>query len=355
MCNRQRSTLRTGVTTGTCAAAAAKASALHLISGNSPENVTVKNLEGFEFSLPVFREGNYFGVIKDAGDDKSDVTDGAKILAQVEFSEGEGSISFIAGEGVGTVTLPGLKIPVGQPAINPVPREMIKRSVREVIPKRSVKITIAVPDGKTLAERTFNPRLGIAGGISILGTTGIVKPMNEKALLDSLTLELGMIHSLGFSELYIAFAGTGEKFTRKIFGLEGRNVIQCGNYIGHVLDEAANLGFTRSVICGSPGKLLKVSAGSFNTHSRNADGRLEALCTHLALTGAGRELIRRVYESNTTNEAVEIVRAGGFAGVWNNIAEVISQKCAERVNGAMKIDVVFFDGEGVILGEYYGA
>lgn len=305
-------------------------------------------------------------MIKDAGDDKSDVTDGAKILARVEFADGENEangISFIGGEGVGTVTLPGLKLPVGEPAINPVPREMIRRSVREVIPNRSVKITIAVPNGEALAKRTFNPRLGIVGGISILGTTGIVKPMNEQALLESLTLELRMIRSLGFSELYVTFAGTGEKFTRKIFGVEGRNVIQCGNYIGHVLDVSAELGFTHAIICGHPGKLLKLAAGSFITHSRIADGRLEALCTHLALTGANCKLIRRVYGSNTTNEAVETVRAEGFGGVWNNIAEVISAKCEERVRGVkrvngnmnMKIDVVFIDAEGGILGEYFGS
>ena len=346
---------RNGITTGTCAAAASKASAIHLVSGSFPKNVKVRNLDGLEFNVDVFREGKYFGVIKDSGDDKADVTGGVKVLARVEISDGEDNIEFVAGEGVGIVTLPGLKVPPGQPAINPVPREMIAIAVREVIPRQSLRITIAIPKGQEIAKRTFNPRLGIVGGLSILGTTGIVKPMNEKALLDSLTLELRMINALGFSEIYVTFAGTGEKFTRRIFHVEGRNIIQCGNYIGHVLDEAAKLGFKRATICGNPGKLLKVSAGSFNTHSRIADGRLEALCTHLALTGAGRELIRQVYESNTTNEAVEIVKAGGFAGVWNNIAEVISRKCAERVNGAMKIDVVFFDGEGVILGEYYGA
>ena len=352
MCNRQRDTLRTGITTGTCAAGAAKASAIHLITGTSPESVTVKNPEGLEFSLQTFREGDSFCVIKYSGDDRSDVTDGAKILAQVEFADGENEIAFVAGKGVGTVTLPGLKIPPGEPAINPVPREMISRAVREVIPRQSLRVTISVPNGEELARRTFNPRLGIVGGISILGTTGIVKPMNEQALLDSLTLEVSMIHSLGHREIFIAFAGTGEKFTRKIFGLTGRNIIQCGNYPGHVLDESAKLGFTRATICGHPGKLLKVSAGNFITHSKVADGRLESLCAHLALMGAGRNLIRRVYHSNTTNEALEIVRAEGYCGVWNNIARVISRKCEERV-GNMKVSAVFIDGEGAIIGGHY--
>lgn len=353
MCDRQRDTLRAGITTGTCAAGAAKASAIFLASGTHPESVTVRNLQGLAFHLDVFREGEYSGVVKYSGDDKSDVTDGAKILARVEAADGENGIQFMAGKGVGIVTLPGLKLPPGEPAINPVPREMISRAVREVIPRQSVRVTISVPNGEELARRTFNPRLGIIGGISILGTTGVVKPMNEKALLDSLTLELSMIYSLGLREIYIAFAGTGENFTRKIFGINGRNVIQCGNYPGHVLDESAKFGFTHAVICGHPGKLLKVSAGNFITHSKIADGRLESLCTHLALMGASQSLISRIYHSNTTNEAINIIRAEGFSDVWNNIACVISAKCEERVNGKMKVSAVFIDGDGVILGACY--
>ena len=353
MCDRQRDSLRFGVTPGTCAAAAAKASAIFLASGTTPESVIVKNLEGLEFSLDVFREGEYFCAVKDSGGDKSDITDGAKILARVEVIDGENDIVFMAGKGVGVVTLPGLKIPPGEPAINPVPREMISRAVREVIPRKSLRVTISVPNGEELARKTFNPRLGIIGGISILGTTGIVKPMNEKALLDSLTLELSMIYSLGHREIFIAFAGTGEKFTRKIFHIEGKNVIQCGNYPGHVLDESAKFGFTHATICGHPGKLLKVSAGNFITHSKVADGRLESLCTHLALMGASQSLIRRIYRSNTTNEAIDIITAERFSDVWNNIARVISAKCEERVNKAMKISAVFFDNDGVILGSYY--
>ncbi|MBQ4430838.1 MAG: cobalamin biosynthesis protein CbiD [Synergistaceae bacterium] len=355
MRDNQRHTLRTGITTGTCAAGAAKASAIHLTSGIIPESVTVKNPDGLTFSMPVSREGEYFCVVKDSGDDRADITNGAKILARVEIVGGEGGIEFVAGNGVGTVTLPGLKIPPGEPAINPIPREMIRTAIREIIPHMSVRVIISVPGGEALAQRTFNPRLGIVGGISILGTTGIVKPMNEAALLESLTLEMNMIRSIGFSDVYIAFAGTGEKFTRRIFSLDGRNVIQCGNYPGHVLDEATRLGFTHATICGHPGKMLKVAAGSFITHSRVADGRLEALCTHLALMGAGQNLIRRIYHSNTTNEAIDIIRASGFCGVWENIAGVISRKCRERTQGELKVDAVIFDADGKILGASHGA
>ena len=341
--------MNTGITTGTCAAGAAKASALNL-AGRESARVTVRNLEGREFVLDVFREGEYFGVRKYSGDDRADITDGVRVLARVEVLGCEGGITFCAGDGVGTVTLPGLKIPPGEPAINPVPREMISRAVREIFPKESLRITIAIPDGEDLARKTFNPRLGIVGGLSILGTTGIVKPMNEKALLDSLTLELSMIRAMGFCEVYITFAATGEKFTRRLFGLTTRNVIQAGNYPGYVLDECARLGFSHAVIAGHPGKLLKVSAGSFNTHSKNSGGGLESLCTQLAILGAGRELVQKVYSANTTREAIEIIRREGYSPVWNVLAGITARKCSERTGGSVKVSAVFFDGEGQVLG-----
>ena len=343
--------LRTGITTGTCAAGAAKACALHL-AGYESKRVHVMNLEGREFVLDVFRDGEAFGVVKYSGDDKSDITDGVKVLASVEVLADEGDITFRAGDGVGIVTLPGLKVGVGEPAVNPVPREMITRAVREVLQRESLRITLSIPGGRELAPKTFNPRLGIIGGLSILGTTGIVKPMNEQALLDSLTLELSMIRSLGFREVYITFAATGEKFTRRIFHINGRNVIQCGNYPGHILDEAARLGFESATIAGHPGKLLKVAAGSFNTHSKVSGGGLEVLCTQLAILGAGPELVSMVYHANTTNEAADIVKDNGYGVVWGILAEIVAHKCRERTCNSVKVSAVFIDNDGKILGGY---
>ena len=330
-----------GYTTGICAAGASKAHAIFLSSGKIPEFVSIKNLEDHEFILKVFHENYNFYVIKYSGDDKGDVTNGLKIFSRVEILSSKNEIFFQAGKGVGIVTLPGLKIPVGEPAINPVPRKIIENSLREIIPEKSLKVTISIPDGEKIALRTFNPRLGIKGGLSILGTSGFVKPMNEKALLDSLTLELNMIKALGFCEIYITFGNEGEKSLRKIFNLETRNVIQAGNYIGHVLDEAARLNFTHAIIAGNSGKLLKVAAGSFNTHNKISDGRFEALCTHLALAGASRDLITKVFNSNTTNEAAEIINSYGFDFVWHNIEKIISKKCEERLFGKLKVDAVF--------------
>ncbi|MBQ9419563.1 MAG: cobalamin biosynthesis protein CbiD [Synergistaceae bacterium] len=346
--------MREGFTTGTCAAGAAKGSAIFLRFGQIVSSVSVKNLEGREFVLNVSHENeNFFSVAKDSGDDKSDVTNGIKIFARVEFLEGQDEIFFEGGEGVGVVTLPGLKIPVGEPAINPVPRKMIELAVREIFPRNSIKVTVKIPGGEKIAAKTFNPRLGIKGGLSILGTSGVVRPMSEKALLDSLSLELNMIKALDFRELFITFGNTSEKFLRKIFALETRNVIQAGNYIGCVLDEAAKADFIRATVFGYTGKLLKVAAGSFNTHNKISDGRLEALCTHLALAGADRGLVERVFHSNTTTEAIKIIRENNFDFVWNNIAERISLKCRERTFAKMKIDVFIIDDDGKILGSFH--
>ena len=342
--------MRFGFTTGICAAAAAKASAVFINSGKVFEEICVKNLEGQEFFLKVQHENeNFFSTIKDSGDDLGDVTNGIKIFAKVEILDGFGEIFFERGQGVGLVTLPGLKIPVGEAAINPVPRKIIENSVREIIKNSSIKVTIKIPGGEEIAKRTFNPRLGIVGGLSILGTSGFVKPMNEKALLESLSLELNMIKALVFEELYLTFAGTGEKILRKNFNLNSRNVIQTGNYIGYVIDEALKLNFQKITICGHPGKLLKVAAGSFNTHSKIADGRLEALCTHLALAGAKQEFISKIFNSNTTNEAINLINAENFNFVWNNIAAVIAKKCRERTFDKMNFNVFIIDNEGKIL------
>ncbi|MBR0070545.1 MAG: cobalamin biosynthesis protein CbiD [Synergistaceae bacterium] len=352
MCNSERHSLRTGITTGTCAAAAAKACALYLRYASCPDYVSVRNPEGHVFNVNVFREGDSFGVIKDSGDDTCDITNGVKVLVNLEIIHGHNEIIFAAGQGVGTVTLPGLKVPLNEPAINPVPRKMIELAIRDVIPTGAFKVTVSVPNGEELAKKTFNPRLGITGGLSILGTTGIVKPMNEAALLESLSLELNIIRSLGFTEIYITFAGTGEKFLRQRFNITSRNIIQSGNYIGHVLDEAVRLNFTHAVIFGHPGKLLKVAAGNFNTHNRVADGRLEALCTQLALLGASRSIIGRVYHSNTPSEAISIVDSEGYNDVWNILAKIVSRKCTERTCNALRIDSYFCDNDGNILGGY---
>jgi len=290
-------------------------------------------------------------VVKDAGGD-ADATDGMTIFAHVELGDNDGPIEFRAGEGVGMVTLPGLKVPVGEPAINPTPRHMIEKSLREVVKTRSVVVTISAPGGEEAAKRTFNPRLGIVGGISILGTRGTVRPMDEQAVLESLALELNTHAEEGKKIISLTFGNTGEIAARQAFGLTGRCVVQVGNYIGFVLDEAEALGFERVLLCGHPAKLLKVAAGGFNTHNRVTDGRFEALCAHAALLGMEHGFIGRLYNCVTTESALELLRESEKAGaLWNNLAEAAARRCTERSFGVLTVAAAFIDNEGVILGK----
>ena len=253
------------------------------------------------------------------------------------------------------VTLPGLKVPVGEPAINPTPRLMIEKSLREAVKTRSAVVTISAPGGEEIAKRTFNPRLGVIGGISILGTRGTVRPMDEQAILESLTLELNT-HAEEKKNMEkiisLTFGNTGENAMRKAFGLTGRCVVQVGNYIGFVLDEAERLGFERVLLCGHPGKLLKVAAGGFNTHNRVADGRMEALCAHAALLGMERGFIERLYGCVMTESAIELLKQSGKAGaLWNSLAEAAAKRCADRSYGALSVAAAFVDNDGAVLGK----
>ena len=345
--------LREGVTTGTCAAAAAKAAALLLTEG-LPERVTVTGPTGREFTLDVHAVPGGCAVVKDAGDD-ADATDGMTVCASLEVSEEPGEVVFAAGPGVGTVTLPGMKVPPGEPAINPGPRRMIADALREVLGDRAVRVTISIPGGEEVARRTFNPRLGVVGGLSVLGTTGVVRPMDEAALLASMTMELSVMRSLGVQRLVITFGGTGEKALRRAFGIEGRCVVQAGNYPGFVLDEAHRMGFECGLLGGHPGKLLKVAAGSFRTHNRDADGRLEALCTQAAIAGVPAETVRRLYECRTTENAMGLLEEFGLKGLWTALAAVAARRATDRSFGELPIEAVFVDNEGAILGETPGA
>ena len=342
-----------GFSTGICAAGAVKACAVFLRYGYVPECVSVKNLEGQIFNLNVTRRGNMIGIIKDSGDDqKHDITHGIFISAEIKLTGRKGGVKFLAGAGVGTVTLKGLKIPVGEPAINPIPRIIIKNTVREIFfNDEEIIITIKIPDGEKIARDTFNSRLGIIGGLSILGTTGIVKPMNEAALLESLSLEMNVIKNLGHEKIFIAFGHSSAEFLLNEFNLHesDRNIIQAENYIGHVIDEAVKLNFTHAVIAGQPGKLLKVAAGNFQTHNKISDGRFEALCCHLGIIGAPSEFIKKIYSCNTTDEAVKIIRDNKFERVWKNLAQAVVNKCNIRVKYKIKFSVYFIDLDGGLL------
>ena len=349
------SQLRWGISTGTCAAAAAKAAAMRAAGLPPPGRVAVTLPSGEIAELDVVcLDDGRCGVVKDAGDDL-DATDGVTVIAAVTLGEPNGPISFAAGEGVGTVTLPGLKIPPGEPAINPMPREMIERAVRTVIETRAAAVEISIPGGRELAERTFNKRLGIEGGLSILGTTGRVRPMDERALFESLSLELSTHAARGRRAVLLTFASTGERAAQAAWDLRPDRIVQVANEIGFALDECVRLGIQRVVLAGHPGKLLKVAAGSFDTHNRVSDGRFEALCTHVALATGSCALLPELYACNTTEAAMNLMAKkmndGTCAQIWNALAERAAVRCRDRAFGDLDVAAAFLENDGSLLGQ----
>ncbi|WP_456475190.1 cobalt-precorrin-5B (C(1))-methyltransferase CbiD [Candidatus Pyrohabitans sp.] len=343
--------LRKGFSTGTCAAAAAKAAAL-LLTGRRRKSVSVGLSSGKRAQLGIaLLEGDEKTaracVVKDAGDDP-DITHGALICAEVSRCQG-GGVKIKGGEGVGEVTKPGLAVPVGEAAINPVPREMIRSAVREVIPEGGVEVTVSVPGGRKLAQKTMNPKLGIEGGISILGTTGIVEPWSEDAFKRSLVPQIDVALARGFDEVVLTPGNIGERSAIRQ-GIPEDAVVQCGNYIGYMLDECAARGVKGVLLYGHVGKLVKVAAGVFNTHSKVADARLETLAAYAAEAGASGELVKQVLGAATAEEAVEILGGAGLAEVLNRIAERASQRAAERVGGKVNIGTVLINLKGEVIG-----
>ncbi|HBE76767.1 MAG TPA: cobalamin biosynthesis protein CbiD, partial [Firmicutes bacterium] len=249
-----------------------------------------------------------------------------------------------AGEGIGRVTLPGLKIPVGRPAINPMPLQMIETEVRRVLPRdKGARIILSVPGGTELAERTFNSKLGIVGGISILGTTGIVEPMSQEALKESLALKLSVMSSQGFTRAAFVFGNYGENFARRTLGIDGEYIVKTGNYLGFMLDKALEYGFREILIIGHLGKLIKVAAGIFQTHSRVADARAEILCAYVALAGAPQAVAAEIYQCPTTEAAVEVMERCGICEVYPQITARVVKRCQEYVYQKIKIGAVLFN------------
>ncbi len=340
--------LREGFTTGSCAAAAALACCLRLRDGKCPERVEIALPEGRRFAPEIVaHDDGSCGVVKDAGDDP-DVTDGMEVRVRVEPLDGDGEIEFAAGPGVGTITEPGLKCAVGEPAINPVPRRMIEAAVRSVFGARAARVTVSIPGGEVLAKRTFNPRLGIVGGLSVLGTSGVVRPMSEQALRDSLYAELRMRAEQGERSILFTFGNQGEAVMRALF--PDWRAVQVSNELGFMLDSALELGVEHLLIGGHPGKLAKVAAGVMQTHSRTADARREAIAAQLALMGAPVTLIRDVMDSATTEAALAAIHRDGFDGVWKNLARAAKRYCELRTRGEIGISVAFADGRGELLG-----
>lgn len=346
--------LREGYTTGSCAAGAALASALWLKEGTCPDCVEIITPIGRKLVLDIqaFEDG-WCGVVKDAGDDP-DVTDGCMVMAKVQVAEIKGPVTFVAGPGVGIVTQPGLKLPVGEAAINPVPRVMIEKAVRSVIGESGAAITVSIPGGEKLAQKTFNGRVGVVGGLSVLGTTGIVRPMSEEAVKESLVLEMNVRLCQNKKDLVFVTGMSGEQ---AVLDKYGRHLccIHVSNYMGFMLDQAAKAGVRTILIAGFAGKLVKLAADIMNTHSHVADGRRETMCTFAALAGAPQDVIQEIYACRTVQGAIEVIDEYGYGRIWNRIAETAAEKCRLRTHGTIHIGVILLDKNQNVLGQSQNA
>ena len=358
-----RQKLRCGYTTGTCAAAAAAGAAALLLTGETLPAARILTPAGVEVEAALLEHAAGAGwascaVRKDGGDDP-DVTDGTLIFARVEKTDAPG-ISIDGGEGVGRVTLPGLDQPVGAAAINSTPRRMIAEQLESAAAKAGytggLRAVISAPEGAALAKRTFNPRLGIVGGISILGTSGIVKPMSEAALLDSLYLEMDQRRAAGVEDLLLTPGNYGEAFAREALGLRLDRWCLCSNYLGAAIDHAAGAGFRSVLVVGHLGKLIKAAAGCMNTHSKTADARRETLTAHAALAGADGPLLRALFNAPTTDAGVELLRQAGLLGpVMASLGEALDEKLKARAGEGLAIEALFFSNQYGILGGTPGA
>ena len=364
---KDKKRLRCGYTTGSCAAAASKAAAWMLLSGERINSITIMTPKGTLLQLPL--EDVTMGensvscaVRKDSGDDP-DVTDGMLIYSIVRKIPDPGKIVVDGGEGIGRVTKKGLECPVGCAAINPVPRKMIEDGVRWALNKFNagrnsfgISVEICAPLGAQISERTYNPRLGIVDGISILGTSGIVEPMSEQALIDTIKVEMKVLKAAGKNHIFLTPGNYGEEFAAQNLHLPLTCAVKTSNFIGDSLDLACELKFESVLLVGHMGKLIKLAGGIFNTHSKYADARMEIIAAHGAQWGAGEKTVRKIMECITTDEALscfedEAIKRKTIESIINKIDFNIKYRTKKQI----KTGIVLFSKEHGLLGKTQNA
>ena len=329
-------TMRCGYTTGSCAAGAAMGATRLLLTGEAPDTVSLDTPKGIRLALEILKPEAGEGwakcaVQKDSGDDP-DITNGILIYATAEPIDA--GIEIDGGEGVGRVTKEGLDQPVGAAAINSTPRRMIDEGVRAVCAncgyQGGVRITISIPEGRALAHKTFNPRIGIVGGISVIGTTGIVEPMSNAALVDTIKLELSVLSASGAKGVLLCPGNYGETFARETLGLNMTRQVSVSNFIGDGIEAAVSYGFERILLVGHIGKLVKLGIGLHNTHSAYGDGRMETLIACALECGGDLELLREILNCVTTDAALEAIDGRGLLEPVMAVLGRRIQACLER-------------------------
>ena len=354
--------LRLGYTTGSCAAAAAKAAAWMLLTGRKKTTVALDTPKGIHLELPVedICQGEdtvSCAIRKDGGDDP-DITNGVRITASVRRIEK--GVTIEGGAGVGRITRPGLAMPVGEAAINPGPRQQITDAVHRAAEQNGYSggfsVTISVEDGEALAAQTYNGHLGIVGGISILGTSGIVEPMSEKALVDTIRLELDSLYAQGQRIAFLCPGNYGADFARDTLGLDLERAVKCSNFIGEAFDHAAYRGYPEILLVGHAGKLVKMAAGVMNTHSSVADARQEIFTAHAALCGAPHETLEGLMAAISVDACVELLDEVNLRQpVLSRIGREIETRIALRMKGQARVEFIMFTGKYGVLAESAGA
>ena len=338
--------LRRGWTTGACATAATRAALTALLSGQfeDPVTITLPGGQTPSFALAHEARGDGWaeaGIIKDAGDDP-DVTHGALVVARVSGGAAGSGVTFHAGTGVGMVTKPGLPIPPGEPAINPVPRRLMRAVAEAIAPGRDIAITVSIPEGARLAEKTWNPRLGIVGGLSILGTTGIVVPYSCAAWIASIQRGVDVARAMGLTHVVGSTGDASEKAAMARLGLPLEAFLDMGDFVGGLLKYVKRHPVEKVTIAGGFAKLTKLAQGAMDLHSGRSQVDMESLAALLPA-----ELVERARTANTANEVLGL----GGAPLANAVAQLARDKAQAVVGGAARVDILVVDRNGRIAGE----
>ena len=350
-------------TTGSCAAAAAKAAAYMLLGGNRIDEIEIDTPAGEKYRTcveeTVINESYVRCAVRKQSGDDPDVTDGMLVFAAVSLSAPDETVERViieGGEGVGKVTRPGLDQPVGAAAINSVPRQMIEKEVTQVMElfdhEGGLRVEISVPGGEEIAFKTFNPRLGIEGGISIIGTTGIVEPMSTQAVLDTILVTLRQIKCMGARVAVVSPGNYGMDFMKDHFGYDLDGAVKCSNYIGQTIDIASGLGFEKMLLCGHIGKLIKVSGGIMNTHSSEADCRMELMAAAAVRSGAGSGTAEEILDCLSTEEAIAIYKREGMESkCFACIMDRIKHHLDKRAKGRIDVQCIVYSNRYGLLGQ----
>ena len=345
-----------GVTTGTIATACSLA-ALDILLDS--EDIACVNVETPKKTLDIIIDEckklssfKAYAVAHKNPYNDPDVTVDLAIVATVKLldkSDESSNVIITGGEGVGKITKPGLQIPVGEYAINPVPRKMILKNLSDRIPEGKVaKVTISIPEGEKIAKKTMNPKLGIVGGISILGTTGIARSMSSEAYKNSIVTQIDVAIASDIDDLVFVPGNIGEKLALKKLDITKEQIVQTGNFVGFMFEEAEKRGITKFTYFGHMGKLIKVAGGIFDTKHAVADGRREIMVAHAALCGADKESLQRLYGSKTTDDMMDILEEINLSSdVSDSIASAIHERCMQRFD--LDLNVILVDMEGNYL------